>query len=216
MPFVVTVAVSAAFGCGGTVAGQDQSGSGGSAGSGGGGDPAGVAGADTSEPSGDTGGTGGVVGGTGGYIPGLGGCNPPPCPMPTTTTCPTLMPIEGSVCSYVGAGCEYGPVCYDGVAEFSAACVNDAWHLIAAPCNPPPFECPPEAPSAGTACSDYALCLYEVDDCEADGGGWFNEVSADCFEGQWRVERVGGIRECTPPDAGSDADVNAELDGGSD
>jgi hypothetical protein len=218
MPFVVTVAMSAALAnCGGTViGGEDEPGSGGSAGSGGD-DPGGTggiggdggyvsSGGGGNPPYPGTGGyvgTGGAsAGGAGGYYPGTGGFGANP-PAPPTAICPTPEPSTGQWCSYTGPACTYGD-CY-GTPTVYATCVNGAWQVSQASCNPPPYQCPEEEPPIGNACMPIgAACAYSFGGCNGEDG-WYeiHERVLQCTVDGWQITQE-LVTSCGDADAGGD------------
>ncbi|WP_437322581.1 hypothetical protein [Sorangium sp. So ce381] len=85
-------------------------------------------------------------------------CNPPPPP-----ECPPALPAAGSACAQPGMNCNYDEPLPTGCPS-TVTCGDDGtWSEPIAPaCNPPPLECPPEKPAAGSACVQPGMrCPYE-------------------------------------------------------
>ncbi len=168
-PFVVTIAALAAA-CGGNAF---SGGSGGSAGSAG----------DAGSAGSGTGGSGGSAGSSGSSgSAGTGG----------QSQCPTSAPGSGTSCAgFAGGICEYDP-CQFQPSLFE--CQGGVWVATgSSSCNPPPpFECPPTEPLAGSACygdgSEGVVCSYDYGPCCPPD-------EARCVNGFWEIMGV----DCNPP-----------------
>jgi hypothetical protein len=199
MPFVVTMTLGAAGGCGGTVTERgsesDRTGgvSGGGDGGGGGNGSGGVGGFI------ERGGTSPVGSGgqyeLGGAYPTGGGGNPPY--LPPDTVCP-LSPPGGGVCNYQGPTCGYYE-CY-GRPTTTATCLNGLWSVSMSSCNPPPpppEPCPVVLPQAGSYCN------YVGDACGyhqfPDRGCGYLDTLAVCNAHAWGV----AVSFCGAADAGT-------------
>ncbi len=195
-PFVVTLAsVATAVACGGSTAGDLNTGGSASSGATGGSGTGGSGG--TSGTSGTSG-----SGGSGGVAPG----------------CPASFPANGTSCSLPESTlCEYeqGPCC----PAWGAQCVNGQWQAYASSCNPPPPDpCPEKPPVAGTACgsqdpcgNSYQYCTYGT--C-ADSTT--PHTVAQCNGGTWEVKEqcsapgCEGLSEC---ECAERSDCKIESDG---
>jgi hypothetical protein len=118
--------------------------------------------------------------------------NPPP---PELQDCPEVEPQPGTACSgYVAdLTCEF-PFCY-GTAPTVRCSTDGAWEALSLPtCNPPPVvePCPEVMPEAGADCSnEEQLCGYPG--CQGP-----ESSTAVCRHNQWLVEYSGGLA-CNPP-----------------
>lgn len=202
MPFVVTVALGAAAGCGGTVTerGGESDGTGGTSGSGGGNGPS-RGGQD------ERGGTSPIGSGgqyeLGGATAAAGGGNPPYPPV--DTVCPPVPPGGGS-CNYVGPPCGYYD-CY-GRPATAAACVNGVWSVSTSSCNPPPplEPCPMVVPQPGLYCNHQGdACGYHL---YADGCTYLDTL-ATCNAHVWTVS----TSFCGIQDGGASLDSGMAFDG---
>jgi hypothetical protein len=191
MPFVVTMTLGAAGGCGGTVTERagESDGTGGTSGGG-----RGQAGSGGFIERGGTSpiGSGGQYE-LGGAYPTGGGGNPPYPPV--DTVCPAAPP--GGVCNYQGPACGYYD-CY-GHPTTTAACLDGVWSLSMSSCNPPapPVEpCPVLPPQAGSYCN------YVGDACGYHEQGCNNvSISAECNAHAWTVV----FSLCGSEDGGTEA-----------
>ncbi len=108
-------------------------------------------------------------------------CNPP------IPECPTEQPVADTACEPGVPSCEYGD-CY-GEPTTTAQCVDGTWKVAIQTCNPPPPECPTDAPTEEAACEVLGQkCSYG--DC--DGAP---TLEAECTEDGWSVAE----RSCNPP-----------------
>jgi hypothetical protein len=118
-------------------------------------------------------------------------CNPPP----PLQNCPDAEPEAGTTCwGYLaGLTCEY-PFCYDTAP--TVRCGADwEWEALPLPsCNPPPVveSCPEAMPEPGSDCANEELfCGYEG--CQGP-----ESSTAVCRHSQWLVEYSSDLT-CNPP-----------------
>ena len=114
-------------------------------------------------------------------------CNPPV----VEETCPVEPPSAGASCAE-GLTCTYDS-CSNALGVSDARCVDGAWELGSAPCNPPPppETCPEQPPEQGAPCGDLTLeCDY--DSCTNARGA----EGARCVDYAWQVDEE---YSCNPP-----------------
>lgn len=124
-------------------------------------------------------------------LPGCGTVtsNPPP---PDGVACPDADPSIGGACDYDGQSCTYGTDECGNPIDYACANGEWTWGPGTGTCNPPPPECPAEAPAQGAPCDEGwdGPCFYTV-----DTGCGPVEAQATCFGGQWDVP----LPTCNPP-----------------